>query len=85
MEYYTRLEPNDACRDVLPTIPDLPDSHRLCFSGIASDQVWTVLYTNPSPEALLQLHGIVQRAIDAAALVGSTDILAIRGHEHLQD
>ncbi len=61
---YKRLEPNEACRDVSPTIPDQPNTRRLRFSGSVSDAIWKILYNNQDPDAIFQLDVIAGQAIE---------------------
>ena len=62
VEFYKRLEPNDATRDEAPQLPDTPITHRIRVQGAVSSAVWKVLYTNPDPQAMLQIDALAQQA-----------------------
>ena len=62
IEFYKRIEPNDTVRDEIPMTPVAPVNHRIRVKGQVSDAVWRVLYTNPNPQAMLELDYLAQQA-----------------------
>ena len=62
IEFYKRIEPNDTVRNEIPMVPDAPISHRIRVKGQVSEAVWRVLYTNPDPQAMMQLDFLAQEA-----------------------
>ena len=62
IEFYKRIEPNDTVRDEIPMTPEAPINHRIRVKGQVSDAVWRVLYTNPDPQAMLELDYLAQQA-----------------------
>ena len=63
VEFYKRIEPNDATRDAMPCLPDLPNTHRIRIERAGSLAVWKVLYTNPDPTAMLHLDALASQAL----------------------
>ncbi len=43
-------------------VPDAPISNRIRVKGQVSEAVWRVLYTNPDPQAMMQLDFLAQEA-----------------------
>ena len=68
IEYYMRMEPNDAPRDTPATIPSTATTKRLAFAGPLSDKIWEILYSNPDMSAMEQLDVLAQKAINDQAL-----------------
>jgi hypothetical protein len=58
-----RLELNEPCRDVAPTLADAPESHRCRFEGVASDAIWEILYTNPDMGTIVELDRLAANAV----------------------
>ncbi|CAE8624621.1 unnamed protein product [Polarella glacialis] len=63
MEYFTRFEPNEPCRDVPPTLADAPENRRVRFSGIASNTIWEILYTDLDLGTIVELDRLAAMSV----------------------
>ena len=62
MEYYKRLEPHDVVRDAHPIVPPDSASHRIRYTGAASDMIYRKVWSDHSAEGYMVMDEIAKLA-----------------------